>query len=187
MAFLAALWLPILLSAVIVFVVSSIIHMLLPWHKSDFTKLPDEDGVMDALRKFNLSPGNYMMPLPGSMSGMKSPEFKEKMTKGPVGMLTIGKPGPPGMTRSMILWFIYCILISIFAGYITSHAVPWGTPYPSVFRFIGATAFMAYSLALMSESIWFGRKWGTTVKSMFDGLIYALLTAGTFGWLWPKM
>ena len=33
---LAALWLPILLSAVIVFVASSLIHMVSGWHKSDY-------------------------------------------------------------------------------------------------------------------------------------------------------
>jgi hypothetical protein len=30
------------------------------------------------------------------------------------------------------------------------------------------------------------RSWIRTLKSMFDGLIYALLTASVFGWLWPR-
>jgi len=25
-----------------------------------------------------------------------------------------------------------------------------------------------------------------TIKEVVDGLIYGLLTAGTFGWLWPR-
>jgi hypothetical protein len=35
-------------------------------------------------------------------------------------------------------------------------------------------------------SIWYSRAWINTIKSTIDGLIYALLTAGTFGWLWPR-
>ena len=56
----------------------------------------------------------------------------------------------------------------------------------SVFRFVGTTAFAGYSLALLQSTIWWRRNWGMTLRSMFDGLIYALLTAGVFGWLWPK-
>jgi hypothetical protein len=28
--------------------------------------------------------------------------------------------------------------------------------------------------------------WSIVLKESFDGLIYSLLTAGTFGWLWPR-
>ena len=58
MTALHSLWLPILLSSVIVFVVSSIIHMALPWHNSDYPKVPNEDKVMDALRPFAIPPGD---------------------------------------------------------------------------------------------------------------------------------
>ena len=64
MTALPALWLPILLSSVIVFVVSSVIHMALPWHKSDYPPIPNEDKVMDALRPFAIPPGDYMVPRP---------------------------------------------------------------------------------------------------------------------------
>ena len=47
---LTALWLVILVSAVIVFFASFIMHMVLGYHKSDYRKLPDEDRVTDALR-----------------------------------------------------------------------------------------------------------------------------------------
>ena len=55
---LGALWLPILLSAVIVFIASSIIHMGPFWHRGDYPKLPNEDGVLNALRPFAIPPGN---------------------------------------------------------------------------------------------------------------------------------
>ncbi|HYM35348.1 MAG TPA: hypothetical protein VET48_08135, partial [Steroidobacteraceae bacterium] len=73
MTSLFALWLPILLSAVIVFVVSSIIHMVLPWHKSDYPKLSNEDKVLDALRPLSVPPGDYMMPRPATRQEMSSP------------------------------------------------------------------------------------------------------------------
>jgi hypothetical protein len=181
-----SLWLPIVLSAVFVFVVSFVIHMLLPYHRSDLGRLPKEDEVMAALRPFNVPPGDYVMPHAGSPEGMRKPEFLEKMTKGPVAFLTFAPAGPPSMTSNLVLWFLYAVLVSFFAAYITSHALGAGTDYLQVFRFIGASAFMGYSLAQLQDSIWYRRSWATTWKNVFDGLIYALFTAGTFGWLWPR-
>ena len=182
-----SLWLPILLSAVIVFVISSIIHMFFRYHNSDFKRLSSEDKVMEDLRKYNIPPGDYMIPYTTDMKERRSEEFKAKMKKGPILLATVYPSGQMGMGSSLILWFIYCLIISIFAAYLTSHALLEGAEYLAVFRFAGTTAFAGYSLALMQGSIWFKKNWGTTFKSMFDGLIYALLTAGVFGWLWPAM
>jgi hypothetical protein len=181
-----SLWLPIVVSAVIVFVASSVIHMVLPYHRSDMRKLPKEDEVMEALRRFNIAPGDYAMPHPGSMEGMKKPEFIEKRKAGPVVLMTVAPSGPPAMGPSLVLWFLYSIVVGIFAAYIAGRALRPGAHYLEVFRFAGCTAFIAYSLALLQHSIWYKRNWGTTIKSMFDGLVYGLLTAGTFGWLWPR-
>ncbi len=180
-----ALWLPILVSAVIVYVVSTIIHMALPWHKSDCSKLPNEDKVMDALRPMAISPGDYVMPRPASMKDMKSPQYLEKRTKGPVMVLTVLPNGPVTMGKHLVMWFIYSLVVGFFSAYVTAHALPPGAAYPVVFQLVGATAFMGYALAIWQMSIWYGRKWSTTIKTTIDGLIYALLTAGTFGWLWP--
>ena len=183
---LTSLVVPILLSAVIVFVASSIIHMVLPYHRNDLRKLPKEDEVMVALRGLDIPPGDYVMPCAGSMGGMKQPEFQDKMKKGPVAFMTFIPSGPPSMGRSLFLWFLYSVLVSVFAAYIAGRALPPGAYYLAVFRFVGATAFMGYSLALLQNSIWYKRNWGMTLRSMFDGLVYGLLTAGTFGWLWPR-
>lgn len=86
---LAALWLPILLSAVVVFLASSVIHMMTPWHKGEYRAVPDEDGVMKALRPFAIPPGDYMMPSAPSMEAMKSPEFLEKKNLGPNIIMTV--------------------------------------------------------------------------------------------------
>jgi len=181
-----SLWLPVLLSAVIVFVASSIIHMMLTYHRTDFGKVPAEDEVMAALRKFDIAPGDYVIPHAGSMKAHGSQEFIEKCTKGPVAIMTVIKSGPPTMGSSLMLWFLYCVAISVFAAYIAGRALEPGAHYLSVFRFAGCTAFVGYSAALWQGSIWLKRSWSTTIKSTFDGLVYALLTAGTFGWLWPS-
>lgn len=179
------LWLPILLSAVFVFLVSSVIHMALPWHKGDYSKVPNEDKVMDALRPFAIPPGDYMMPRASSMKDMGSPEFTEKMKKGPVMIFTVVPNGPATMGKSLTLWFLYSVLVGFFAAYLTGRTLATGADYLEVFRYIGTTAFLGYSLALLQTSIWYRRAWSTTIKSMIDGLIYALVTAGVFGWLWP--
>lgn len=179
------LWLPILLSAVFVFLVSSVIHMALPWHKGDYSKVPNEDKVMDALRPFAIPPGDYMMPRASSMKDMGSPEFTEKMKKGPVMIFTVVPNGPATMGKSLTLWFLDSVLVGFFAAYLTGRTLAAGADYLEVFRYIGTTAFLGYSLALLQTSIWYRRAWSTTIKSMIDGLIYALVTAGVFGWLWP--
>jgi hypothetical protein len=180
------LWLPILLSAVIVFVVSSVIHMASPWHKSDYPRVPNEDGVRDALRPLAIPPGDYMIPRPSSRQEMASPEFLDKMNKGPVVMLTVMPNGPMGMGKSLVLWFLYSAVVGVFAAYVAGRALPVGAAYLHVFRFAGTTAFVAYAVALWQMSIWYRRAWSITIKATVDGLIYALLTAGTFGWLWPR-
>ncbi len=186
MAVLAALWLPILLSSVIVFIVSSVIHTVMPWHKSDYGKLPNEDKVMDLLRPLNIPPGDYMVPRPSGMKDMKSPEFQEKMKKGPVMMVSIWPNGPGSMGSSLVLWFLYSVVIGIFVAYITGHALPAGIEYLRVFKFAAVTSFLGYTAALWQMSVWYHRPWSTTIKITIDGIIYALLTAGTFGWLWPR-
>lgn len=181
---LASLWLPILLSAVIVFIVSAIIHMVLPYHRSDFAKVPNEDAAMDALRP--VPPGDYMMPHVSGPAEMKNPAIIEKAKRGPVAVLTVLPSGPPAMGKNLVQWFVYAVVVSLFAAYVAGRALGPGVEYLDVFRFAGAAAFLGYSMALAQNAIWYGRRWNTTLKSMFDGLIYGLLTAGTFGWLWPK-
>lgn len=180
------LWLPALLSSAIVFIVSAVIHMALGYHNNDLRKLPDEDAIAEALRKFSIPKGVYMLPRSSSMKEMKTPEYKAKFEKGPVAMLSVYPNRYPSMGKSMIQWFIFCLVVGGLCAYITGRALNWGAPYLSVFRFAGFTAFVCYAVAGWQESIWFGRPWSITVKNTIDGLIYGLLTAGVFGWLWPK-
>jgi hypothetical protein len=183
---LTALWLPILLSAVIVFVASSLIHMVLPWHRNDYAKVPNEEGLRAALRPLAVPPGDYMVPRPAGREELRDPKFIEKVNQGPNLVLTVLPSGAWSMGRNLALWFLYVVVVSLFAAYVASRALPPGADYIQVFRFAGTTAFLGYAVALWQMSIWYRRAWSTTVKATVDGLIYALLTAGTFGWLWPR-
>jgi hypothetical protein len=179
-----SLWAPIVVSAIIVFVVSAIIHMVLNYHRNDMRALAREEEVQRALRGFSIPPGDYALPYGGTAAARKGP-FLERMKAGPVAIMTVIPPGPPAMGTSLALWFLYAIVVGIFAAYVAGRALAPGAHYLEVFRFAGTTAFVGYSLALAQNSIWYKRNWGATLRSMFDGLIYGLLTAGTFGWLWP--
>jgi len=184
-----SLVIPILLAAVLMFVASSLIHMVLGYHRADYNRLPREDEVQAALRGFNIPPNDYLVPRPESPGAMRDPAFLEKYKKGPVLMMTIMPPSPggtPAMGAQLAQWFVYCIVVGVVAAYMAGRALGPGAPYLAVFRFAGATAFIAHSLALPQYSIWYHRNWGTTLRSMFDGLIYGLLTGGAFGWLWPR-
>ncbi len=180
-----SLWVPILLSAVAVFVVSSLIHMLLRYHRNDFGKLPRESEVMDALRPFEIPPGEYVMPCAGSPKEMETADYNERAEKGPVAFMTFMPNGRMAMGKSLVQWFLYSIVVGVFAGYVTGQALGPGAHYLAVFRFAGCTAFVGYALALAQNSIWYKRAWSMTLKSAFDGLVYACMTAGVFGWLWP--
>ena len=182
---LSALWLPILLSAVIVFIGSSIMHMLLPYHRGDYRQLPDEDKVLPVLRGAGLARGLYIFPY-CNQKEMKSPAMQEKYTQGPVGMMTVFPSGPPAMGKFLGLWFGFCLIVSFFVAYLTGHTVMTGAHYLAVFRVAGTAGFLAYGLGHLSNSIWKGQTWSFTIKEVIDGLIYGLLTAGTFGWLWPR-
>ena len=181
-----SLWLPILLSAVFVFIVSSVVHMFLTYHNKDFKPFPNETAAADALRNLNLPEGDYLYPIAGGSADMRKPEFQEKMLKGPLVRLNIAKGGPMTLGPLLGQWFIYSLVVGVFAAYISGRALGIGAPYLQVFRFAGCTAFACYVIAGWQESIWWRRPWSVTLRNTIDGLIYALVTAGTFGWLWPR-
>lgn len=185
MVSLFALWLPILLSAVATFLLSSVIHMALKYHNNDYAKLPDEEKIMDALRPFQIPPGDYVYPHCTDNNMRSSDAYKARVKAGPVGFLTAFPNAEFAMGPLLLKWFIYCVVVGIFVAYVARLTIPAGAEYLLVSRVTGAAAFMGYALALFQNSIWFGRSWGATLRTALDGLIYALFTGGIFGWLWP--
>jgi hypothetical protein len=185
MDFLAQLWLPIVVAAALVFFVSSLVHMAFQIHKNDKKPLPGEDRVTEALRAAGVAPGEYVFPGICSMKEMATPEAQAKYQKGPVGLVTILPNGPPAIGKALIQWVLFSLAISALTAYIAWHALGPGVPYLRVFQITGTIAWMAYACGAVSDSIWKGQPWGTSCKYVFDGLLYALVTAGSFGWLWP--
>jgi hypothetical protein len=185
MVSLAALWLPILLAAVIVFIASSIIHMVLPYHKGNYRQLPDEDKVRSAILAASPTPGLYNFPY-CTHKDMKSPETLAKFTEGPVGHMIILPNGPVAMGKFLGLWFAYCVVVGFFVAYLAAHTIQVGASYKHVFRIVGSAAFLSYGIGSLANGIWKSFPWKMVLFETFDGLIYALLTAGTFGWLWPR-
>ena len=181
-----SLWLPIIVSAAFVFVVSSVIHMAFKYHNKDFGKLANEDKVLDALRELNIPPGEYLLPKADSMAEMRSAEYNSKLEKGPGVIMTIWPGAKPTMTKPMVQWFFYSVIIGIFAAYVTGRALPVGASYLEVFRFAGFTAFVCYCVANWQATIWWRQSWRRLITGTIDALIYGLVTAGVFGWLWPR-
>lgn len=186
MVALSELWMPIVVSSVAVFVVSSLIHMVIKWHAADYQGLPNEDEVRDVLRKRGLAPGMYTFPYCTSMKDMGSPEMAKKFTEGPVGHLAIRPTGPPNMGKYLGAWFLYCVLVSFFLAYLGAHTIARGSAYLLVFRVVGTAAFLVYGISQLLDAIWKGQRLSATFKYVVDGLLYTLVTAGIFGWLWPR-
>ena len=185
MVSLISLWLPILLSGIAVFLVSSIIHMVFTYHQSDYAAVPDEAQARAAIGSLRLPPGQYALPKPANAKEMGDPAFQAKMTEGPVVMMTVWPNRPFAMGAQLGQWFVYSLVVGVFAGYVAGIMLPAGTDYLLVFRVTGTVAFAGYGLALLQGGIWSGYSWSSVFKSVFDALVYGLVTAGVFGWLWP--
>jgi hypothetical protein len=185
MGFLSVLWLPILLSAVFVFIASSVLHMLFKYHESGCNKLPAEDAVRAAMQEHKASPGFYPLPF-CKMEEMGDPEMKDKFEEGPVAYITVLPNGVPSMAKSLSQWFAFTLGVGVFVAYIAHLTMQNGTDYMMAFRVTGTIATLAYCGGTIMDSIWMGQPWKSCLKFLFDGLVYGLVTAGTFGWLWPQ-
>ena len=182
---LMSLWLPVVLSAVAVWLLSSVIHMAMPWHKNDYPGVPDEDGLMAAMRPFGLTPGEYMLPRPKSGADMKSPEYLAKLAKGPVAILTI-RHGTWKMAQTMTTWFIFALLVAVIAACMTGAVMAPGVEHDHVIHYAGGITFLCYAMGAAPLSIWYNRKWSTTFKNAFDSLIYGVATGLIFAAFWPQ-
>lgn len=180
-----ALWIPILVAAVFVFVASSVIHMVLQVHNSDYSKMPDEDKVLDVMRGADVARGTYMFPCATTFAEFQTPEMQEKLARGPVGFMTVVPNGPPQMGKALGQWFVFCIVVGVFVAYVAGMGLAAGADFMTVFRFTATVSFLGYGFTQVLDSIWKGVPWGITAKFLLDGLIYALATGAAFGWLWP--
>jgi hypothetical protein len=160
--------------------------MVLKYHRNDFAPLPEEEPVRAVLGKQNLAPGQYMIPSCTSMKEMSSPETVRKLTEGPVAILTVRPRGPVNMGKHLAQWFLFSLGIAVFVAYITSRSLDAGTAYLLVFRIAATAAFLGYAGAVVWTGIWDGVPWRNVWKNVFDGFLYALVTAGSFAGFWPE-
>lgn len=180
---LASLWLPILLSALAVWVLSFLVWAVLPWHKSDYAKLPDEEAARAALE--DVPPGAYNIPHLPTRDALNQPEYRQKFEQGPVGFLFLLPHRVPGMGGTLVQWFVFNLVMAFLAAYVAAAVLGPGTSYLQVFQVVGTVTWLAYGFGIVPESIWFGRPWHLSIKQLVDALLYGLVTAGFFGWLWP--
>ncbi|OGU04185.1 MAG: hypothetical protein A2W29_00380 [Gemmatimonadetes bacterium RBG_16_66_8] len=180
-----SLWLPIVLSAVLVFVASAVIWMVLPHHKKEWKGLANEEGARAAMK--GTAPGLYVVPFAESQEAMKDPAVVKTLEEGPFAYITMVPSGMPQMGGMMARSFVFYVLVAGGVAYLASRTLAPGTEYLQVFRVTGTAAWFAFGFGVIPDSIWFGKPWSSTVKHLADALVYALLLAGTFGWLWPDM
>lgn len=180
-----SLWMPVLVSAVAVFVGSSILHMALKYHQADYKGLPGEDGVREALARSAPAPGVYFTPYCAERKQMREPATMEKFQKGPVAMISVLPNGAPAMGKNLALWFLFSVLVSFVSAYVARHTLTPGADGLLVMRITGTVAFAGYGLSHVSDSIWKAQPWSNTVRALADGLVYSLLTGLTFRLLWP--
>lgn len=186
MHLLSALWLPVLLSAVAVFVISSLIHMVLKWHAGDYGTLANEDAIRAAIRAANPPPGRYVIPACGDMKDMASEEMKRKYAEGPIGHLTIGPNGQPNMGKYLGQWFLWSLVVAAVAGYLAGRVFGLDHNHArAAAKLVGAVTFIAHGFGTVTESIWMMRPWSSSVKYLADSALYAIGSALVFLWLWP--
>jgi hypothetical protein len=181
----SALLLPSLISAVLVFIASSLIHMVIKWHRSEYKTLSNEDELRAVVRKAAPVPGKYVVPFCKDGKEMASPEMQKKLADGPNLVMYVRADGPVQLGPFLGKWFVYTLVVSLVAGYVGRASLAPGAEYLQVFQVVGAAAWLAYAWAIPSDSIWIGKSWSSTFVYMIDGLVYAALTAGAFAWLWP--
>lgn len=180
---LSTLWLPILLSAVFIFIAANILWMALPfWHRKDYGRLPDEATVLGALAK--AASGQYAAPMMDWKNA--TPEQRAAAQAGPMASIILRNPGAFSFPKTLALYFVYLLVVCTVVAYLTGINLGAGADYMRVFRVAGTAGILAFSFSSIAESIWYGKPWSVTIKTIIDGVIFGLLIAGTFGWLWPR-
>jgi hypothetical protein len=180
-----SLWLPVVVSAVAVWIVSAVVHMVLRYHRADYKRLPDEDSVAEALRKAGPAPGLYVMPYCIEPSQMKDPAVIKRYEEGPVAMLTVLRNGPPKLGKHLVQWFLFCLLVSFTAAYVARHCLPSIAEGLEAMRITGTVAFVGYGFGYFQDSIWKAIPWSNSLRGLLDAALYALTTGLVFCWLWP--
>lgn len=185
MADLLQLWLPILLTAVFVFIASSLIHMVFKWHAAEYRALRNEDEVRAALQAGISGPGKYVLPHCEEMKDMQSETMQQKYREGPLGILLIGPNGLPNMAKLLSQWFVLSLVVAAIAGLMAVQTVGLQGDGHDAGHLVGLASLLAYSAGSVIDGIWMYKPWRSVAKDLLDAVIYAIISALTFMWLWP--
>ena len=180
-----SLWLPVVLSAVAVWFVSAILHMVLKYHRADYKQLAGEDAVAPPLRQAAPAPGIYMIPYAMDPGQMKDPAMQKKYADGPVAIITVLRNGPPNLGKHLAQWFLFCLLVSFVTSYVARHTLAPGADGLEVLRLTGTVAFIGYGFGFFQDSIWHGMPWSNALRALIDAAVYAVVTGLVFRFLWP--
>lgn len=180
-----SLWLPILVTAALVFIASSLIHMVFKWHNSDYKKLANEDEVRTAIRASSPVPGQYALPHCVDMKEMQGEAMMKKYTEGPIAFITVRKNGPPAMGATLALWFAFTVVIAAVVACVAHQVYGLQADPRKAGHLVGMMSFLAYAAGSVPLGIWMGKPWGSVAKDVLDGFIYGVISALTFMWLWP--
>jgi hypothetical protein len=186
MSYIAELWIPIVLSAVLIFVASSLIHMVFKWHNGDYWKLSNEDEVRAVVRAGSPAPGQYVIPHCADMKAMGSPEMQRKFVEGPIAFVTVRASGPPKMGATLGMWFTYVLAVCLIAAYVGNKSLGEGASFFQVARVVGALSFLSYAGGSVQYGIWMGKPWSSVAKDILDAIIYAVIAGSVFGCFWPR-
>ena len=182
MEFLVALWLPILVATVVLWVLSFVAWVVLPHHFGDFKKLDSENEMMELVKQANIPAGNYMFPYSGTKPEQDSKEYQDRYTEGPRGTLNVYNM--PNMGINMAQTILYFLITSLTIACITNVACPAGdaeTDFMKVFRIAGTIGVLTYASSGVLHKIWFKAKQWT---DMLDGAVYGVALGLIFAALW---
>lgn len=62
-----------------------------------------------------------------------------------MGFLILRRPGKHSIGKPLLMWFIFCIIVALFAGYIASRTLASGTEHLQVFRIVSTSTFMGFA------------------------------------------
>ena len=179
------LWLPILATAILIFVASHLIHIVFKWHNSDYKKFANEDAVRDAIRAGSPLPGQYVLPHCLDMKEMQGEAMMKKYVDGPIAFVTVRKSGPPTMSAALTFWFLFSLVIAAIAACLALSAYGLKGDAHDAGHLVGMISLLAYGGGSVLQGIWMGKPWASVAKEVFDGVIYATISALSFMWLWP--
>ena len=182
---LAGLWIPIVVSAVVVLVASFVSQLIIGRYAAEWKELPEEEATIEHLQKSGIGPGQYLFPGRSPKSSQDLEETRQqRMNSGPWGTVNIWAR-QPSMGRNLLQSFVFYLVTSFFVAYLATLALEPGAEFSPVFQVTGTAAILAYAFGGIPNAIWFGSHLRSALMDVINGIVHGLLTGTIFGMLWP--